>query len=72
MLFTSLGGILWIALLALVTFGLAHLIRGGRRNPARDAALVPLGQGYASGNIDRDELLRRQKDLALTQIFPTL
>ena len=62
--FMGFHGILWILLLALIVFGLAHLIRGWRHDPARDAALATLGQEYAGGRIDRDEYLLRRKDLS--------
>lgn len=62
--FMGFHGILWIFFLALIIFGLIHLIRDGRRNPARDAALTTLGQEYAAGRINRDEFLQRKKDLA--------
>lgn len=62
--FMGFHGILWILFLALIVFALVHLIRGWRRDPGRDAALATLAQEYASGRIDRDEFMRRKKDLA--------
>jgi len=62
--FMGFHGILWVLFLVLIVFALVHLIRGWRRDPARDAALAILGQEYASGRIDRAEFLRRRKDLA--------
>lgn len=61
--FMGFHGILWILFLALIVFGLIHLIRDRRRDPARDAALATLGQEYAGGRIDRDEFRWRIKDI---------
>jgi len=61
--FMGFHGLLWILLLALIAFGLVHLVRDWRRSPARDAALATLGQEYAAGRIGRDEFFRRKKDI---------
>jgi len=62
--FMGFHGILWLLFLVLIAFALIHLVREWRRSPAHEAALVSLGQEYASGRIDRDEFFRRRKDLA--------
>ena len=62
------GGLLWLAVLGLIIFGLMRLVRtqapqeqggAGMASPA----LKTLDERYAKSEIDRDEYLRRKRDI---------
>lgn len=62
-----MGGILWLALLALAAIGLVTVLRWvtGSRSAARpsSSALTILEERYARGEIDREEFESRRRDL---------
>jgi putative membrane protein len=62
------GGLLWIAVLALVVYGIVQFIRMRPAGPAGESsasspALSVLDERYAKSEIDRDEYLRRKRDI---------
>jgi putative membrane protein len=63
----GIGGLwmvlLWLIPILLVVWGLASFRGGGRGGSARSAREL-LDEEYARGRIDREEYLRRKKDLA--------
>ena len=62
------GGLVWLAAPGLAVYGLAQLIRshppGGRRDGLGGSpAIKVLDERYARSEIDRDEYLRRKRDI---------
>jgi len=62
-----MGGLLWLLILGLVIVGAIAVIRQLRdrtsRSGASSGALAILDERYARGEIDREEYLRRRKDI---------
>ncbi len=62
------GGLLWLAVLGLAIYGLVHLVRSRTPEGSVDAgsgsvALKTLDERYAKSEIDREEYLRRKRDI---------
>jgi putative membrane protein len=62
------GGLLWLAVLGLAIYGLVQLIRtraseGSLDSGTGSTALKALDERYAKSEIDRDEYLRRKRDI---------
>jgi len=62
------GGLLWLAALALAIYGLVRLVGSQTTEPPSDSranspALGALDERYAKSEIDRDEYLRRKRDI---------
>lgn len=62
-----IGGLIWLLILGLAIVGLIAVVRRlqGRedRSGASAGALAILDERYAGGEIDREEYLRRRKDI---------
>ena len=62
------GGLLWLAVLGLAIYGLVHLVRnrttdGPSQSPSGSGALKTLDERYAKSEIEREEYLRRKRDI---------
>lgn len=59
------GGLIWLLLIGLAVVGVVAIMRGfsGGRTGESSGALKVLDERYARGEIDRDEYLRRRKDI---------
>lgn len=62
------GGLLWLAILGLAIYGLVQLVRtrtpeGPVEASPGSIALKTLDERYAKSEIDRDEYLRRKRDI---------
>jgi len=63
-----MGGLFWIAIIGLVAYGVfAFSQQSSRREPGMNdggsPALRMLDERYAKGEIDREEYLRRKRDI---------
>lgn len=63
-----LGGLLWLVVIGLAIFGLAQLVRERMPQGRHDSGITPpalrlLDERYAKSEIDRDEYLRRKRDI---------
>jgi len=63
-----MGGLFWIAIIGLIAFGLLTFGRQSLQNNADSndrgsPALRSLDERYAKGDIDREEYLRRKRDI---------
>ena len=60
-----MGGLIWLLLIGLVIVGVVAIMRGffSARKGESSGALKVLDERYARGEIDREEYLRRRKDI---------
>jgi len=63
-----MGGLFWIAVVAIIGYGVFAVAQRGSGNSSRmtdggSPALRTLDERYAKGEIDREDYLRRKRDI---------